>query len=233
MRRLLTTVLLFGAFQVMTPCSAFALWGVFERLSGPGSFSGPDLEFRLVCFGREQGAEQIALPGIESSCPTGDTGKKARASINLGFRLFKADADPQYAGNHEIRLTMLVPSFSWSVFGASEHWDFLDVGIGGGVYWFSSEGFSSFSGTVLEPAWFDFHVPPSVGYDRASRQLTWWGAVSQTPTVRIGWAFFPAGFEANAFNATGSAARRIPAEGVFGWSVFLNLEPLVRFAQHP
>ena len=223
-RRLFAILVLAGVFQAGMPRPVFAIWGGLDRLSGAGSWEGPQVDFRLACFfvPADSDSSRKIIPGIETSCPIDtDTGKKPAASISLGVRFFKADADPQYAGNAEIRLVTLVPSFSFSVFATKPKADFLDVGIGAGAYWFSSEGFTSLSGVIVEPMRLDLHVPPGLV------PLDWKGALAQAVMFRYGWVIFPDGFEADAFKGTGDKARRIPAEGLRAWSVFLNLAPLV------
>ena len=245
MRRIFVIVLFLGAFQVMAATPAFAIWGLLEKLSGPGKFDGLQLEFRLVCFGQKDApAASVPLPGIESGCPvtkdvnpktngknSGTSDKKPWGSINLGVRFFRAGGEPQFAANKEITLTTVVPSFSWSVFAAEPKADVLEVGVGGGIYWFSSEGFESFRGVILEPLRFDVHVARGWVKNQQNQQHEplWW-ALAQAVTFRIGWVVFPSGFDANAFNGTGPGARRIPAESVLATGVFLNLEPLVRRA---
>lgn len=162
MRRRLLTVMLVGLFQVAAPRPAHAIWGILERLSGPGAFDGLQLELRLMCFAPEEPNEgpRVAVVGFESGCALGTTGKKPPASINLSIRIFTADASPEYAGNKDIKLNTLVPAVSWSVFAAESKADFLEIGVGAWIYWFSSEGFESFHGVILKPLRFDLHVAP-------------------------------------------------------------------------
>jgi len=220
MRRLYVSVVLGVCLQAAFAEPAHAWFGWFDRLSGPGPFKGLQLEARLVCFGP---SVQFTSTVVESACPDPpeDTPAKRRASINLEFRsLHYTDESRQYAGGHEIGLTTIEPTFAWSVLSGSRKYDVVDVVTGGGMYWFSSEGFDSFHGLIVEPARFDLHAPWIV------RRHAWAALI---PVYRIGWAWFPAGFPADAFAATGTAAHRIEGGHTsFTQGLFVDLEPLVR-----
>ena len=157
-----------------------------------------------------------AVGVLWSACPSD---KLRRASIDLGLTVWRAGQNDQFAGNRSIALTTLVPSFSWSIFSDTRY-DVLDAGISGGVYWFTSPGFPSVSGVILEP-WFDIHAPSSWSASGWAKRL------AGVPTLRLGAVTFPGGFEPNVFNATGDKARRISAELIPTFSVFINLAPLV------
>ena len=149
--------------------------------------------------------------------------KIRRVSIDLGITDLRTD-DDRFAGGNRLRLTTMIPSVSWRVFDDTRY-DVVDVGMGGGGYWFSSEGFASFSGIVLQPWRIDLHAPSSWS-SKPHRSPKRWLAV---PTLRLGQLLFPAGFETNAFNAgPGTPAGRIPGELVFSKSIFMNVEPLIR-----
>jgi hypothetical protein len=160
-----------------------------------------------------------------ATCPDD---KIRRASIDLGVGVWRAKPEAQYANDKEITLTTLLPSFSWRVF-PNPKYDFLDAAIGAGVYWFSSPGFSSFSGVILEPGRLDFHAPSSWSGEPFCSPKRW----AALPTFRVGLLIFPGGFEKDAFAATGEKAVRLPAELTRSYSLFLNLEPLVRHWTKP
>jgi len=163
-----------------------------------------------------------------SACST-DT--KRRSSIELGMNFWYANASPNFANNEQIRLTTLMPEFSFRVF-TDPRFDVLDAGVGAGVYWFTSKGFDSVSGVVLEPGRLDFHAPtvwstPSAGggLPNLLRRL------AAVPTFRFAVIDFPAGFSPDAFAGTPPDHHvRIPGELVKSWSIFINLDPFVRKA---
>jgi hypothetical protein len=161
-----------------------------------------------------------AMGVIWAACPDE---KIRRASIDLGVGIWRAAGETGYAGGRAITLTTLVPSFSWRVF-SDPRYDFLDAAIGAGVYWFTSPGFTSFSGVILEPGRLDVHAPSSWSSKPFKNPKRW----AALPTFRVGLLVFPGGFERNVFAATGQKAVRIPAELTRAYSLFLNLEPLVR-----
>lgn len=220
MRRLCVTVLFGVLIQVVFAPPAHAWFGWFDRLSGPGPFKGLQLEAHLICFGPS--VQFTSATVIESACPTDpDSPSPRRASINVEFRsLHFTDESRQYANGHEIAFTTIEPTFSWSVLSGSRKFDVVDVVTGGGMYWFSSEGFESFRGLIVEPVRFDFHAPWIV------RKNIW---ASLIPVYRIGWAWFPSGFPSDAFGGTGEAARRISGgNSSVTQGLFVDLEPLVR-----
>jgi hypothetical protein len=146
-----------------------------------------------------------------------------RASVDLGVRRWTTNPDPQFAHNEVISLSTLVPSFSWRII-ADPRLDVLDAGMGGGVYWFSSPGFKSFSGVILEPWRFDVHSPSSWS-GKSWKDFRRWAAL---PVFRAGVVMFPGGFEAGDFEASGDQAHRISAELVPTYSFFVSLKPFVR-----
>ena len=155
--------------------------------------------------------------------------KIRRVSIDLGITYLRAD-DARFADGNRLKLITMIPSVSWRVFDDARY-DAVDVGIGGGMYWFSSVGFAPFNGVVLQPWRVDIHAPSSWSSkppgDRYGRR---WLALA---TLRLGHLAFPAGFEPNAFNpASGTPVGRIAGELVFSKSIFLNLEPLIPYGRH-
>ena len=219
--KILEILMLSLIVQAAAPVTAHAAWSWYwiDNWSGPGGFKGQQLEWRLVCVAKKSdGLETKFVPGIAGSGCLLEEGERRRASLDLKFGLFKANATPQYAGGKEIKLTVMEPSFSWHVWGP------FDAGIGAGVSWFSSEGFESFSRVTLEPLRLDFRP-----FQADDSQKDWW---RQVLVLRVGWVIIPRGFEANDFNATGTAARRIPSEGVFYKGIFLDSEPIIRRLLH-
>lgn len=146
--------------------------------------------------------------------------RERRTSLDIAVSFLHADGDPAFADSEEIRLTMLMPVFSFRVLH-DPRYDVLDAGVGGGVYWFTSKGFSSFSGLVLQPGYLDFH-PPTRWNSRNYVQRVL-GAFS----LRYGVIVFPAGFAADAFAGTGPHHVRIPGELIKTWGIFWTVDPYV------
>jgi hypothetical protein len=241
MRRVRSALILGVLFELMLPAPAHAWWDWLDSLSGPGKFKGVHLEARLVCFAEREPTPSNAANETQgdlidrnfsggftlSACPV-RPGEKRRASLDLGFRFLRFTDDAasnKFAGGNEIELGTFAPSFSWKVF-TNPRFDVVDAGVGGGVYWFSSQGpnpggFESFSGVILEPVRLDFHAPS------VWTRNNWWAAI---PNLRFGLMVFPAGFKANAFgpNLEGDKARPIGAEWLKNVGIFFDLEPIVR-----
>ena len=155
-----------------------------------------------------------------------------------GCRLLEcAEPAPGFANGQEIRLTTLMGEFSFRVF-TDPRFDVLDAGVGVGAYWFTSPGFDSFSGVVLQPGRLDFHAPTLWStYRLMDRSGMRKNAVTEilrrvaaVPTFRFSVMEFPSGFSPDAFAGTGGHHVQIPGELVKSWSVFLNFEPFLRKA---
>jgi hypothetical protein len=182
-----------------------------------------------------RGISSISSTGVFLSACSTDT--KRRSSIELDTNFWYADKAQGFAGQQQIRLTTLMPEFSFRVF-TDPRFDFLDAGIGAGVYWFTSTGFPSFSGVVLQPARLDFHAPtlwstyPSKSSSDRKRNATTevLRRIAAVPTFRFSVMEFPGGFAPDAFAGTGEHHVQIPGELIKSWSLFLNLEPFVRRA---
>ncbi len=180
-----------------------------------------------------RGISSISSTGVFLSACSTDT--KRRSSIELDADFWRAAPAPGFAGGQEIQLTTLMGEFSFRVF-TDPRFDVVDAGVGAGAYWFTSTGFNSFSGVVLQPARFDFHAPTlwstyrlmdrsgatRNGLAEALRRL------AAVPTFRFSLMEFPSGFSPDAFAGTGSHHVQIPGELVKSWSLFLNFEPFIR-----
>lgn len=146
--------------------------------------------------------------------------KTRRWAFEFGATFGQANSNPDYAGDHSIRLVTLMPSISYRVF-SDPRFDVVDVGAGAGAYWFSSRGFDTFNGWVVQPVRVDLHAPTrwvnSGAFERLAAMLT----------LRLGFIVFPAGFDANDFAATGDKAVPIGAEWIPTATVFVNLQPLL------
>jgi hypothetical protein len=232
-------------FPILDPSKVAEASGTIRRefttfraaMSAPppaGTASPIDEFFRVVnpqvqpLIAREvRGISSISSTGIFlSAC---STDKKRRSSIELGASFLYADGNSSFANGQQIRLTTLMPEFSLRVF-TDPRFDFLDAGLGAGIYWFTSKGFNSFSGVVLQPGRLDFHAPTlwsTYPLDGGSHILR---RIAAAPTFRFGLTMFPAGFSADAFAGVRDKRVRIPGELIPSWSLFINLEPFVRKA---
>lgn len=171
-----------------------------------------------------RGIAAISWTGVFLSACSTDT--QRRSSVELDANFWYADGSKDFASGEEIRLTTLMPMFSFRVF-TDPRFDFLDAGIGAGVYWLTSRGFESFSGVVLQPGRFDFHAPTL--WSTYPWKGNHWRRMAAIPTFRFAVMTFPAGFAPNAFGV-GDRHERIRAELIKQWSVFFNLAPFVRRA---
>jgi hypothetical protein len=153
--------------------------------------------------------------------------KYRRLSIDVGWSTWDTDPDPGYAGGARINLDMFMPLVSWRVF-AGTNIDFVELSAGGGVYWFSSAGFKSIRGVVLQPARLTFRAPSS--WSGASKDEPNWllKRLATIPVYGIGVTMFPAGFEPDAFAGGGENAVRIPRELLRTQYLFVNVEPFLR-----
>jgi hypothetical protein len=228
--RTVRVLLCVGVCQALAPARAHAWWEAIEKMSGPGRFYGWSLEARLVCFAtpidpaQPADAEQagimarvpLPLESIFASCRLREN-EIRRAAIDLNARFVWADDNEEFAVGQRISLTTFAPSISWNVIPSAK-WDIVDVGLAGGVYWFSSEAFRSLNGTFFEPLRFDFHAPT-----RLKKEKDWAVFI---PRVRVGWLVFPAGFEPDAFAP--AVPQRISRDWVRNIALFIDLESLLR-----
>lgn len=150
--------------------------------------------------------------------------KNRRVGLDVGMHVLRNGGQVEYADGAPIELTTLMSSVSWRLF-ANSNADFVEVSTGGGVYWFTSRGFPSKTGVVLEPVRLTIRAPSS------------WSAapplhikrLAAVPSFGIGWTMFPAGFEPDDFNATGEKAVRLTREFIPTIYVLVNVQPLLQF----
>lgn len=288
--------------QVVTPAPAYAWWGKLEKLSGPSGLSGPQFDFRVVCFGekpveiadaesRATGARRltqneratgkpnwaavadqwretahawaVVLGEPRSADQTGTDEQRAerwqreaerlegrvrarlmatssvgvlwslcrpdkerRLALDVNWGVWGNEGEADYAGGAPVELQTLMTSVSWRLL-ADSNWDFVEVSAGAGVYWFSSTGFPSKNGVVLQPGRVTFRAPSSW----SGKKLKDWRRWAAIPVYGIGITVFPAGFEATDFAGTGDKAVRIPSELLTTQYFFLNVEPFLRMAR--
>jgi len=149
--------------------------------------------------------------------------KKRRLALDIGWNTWESDQDPNYAGGAPINLDTLMASISWRALQGTD-FDFVELSAGGGMYWFTSTGFKSLKGVVLQPARFTLRAPSSWS-GKSVKDIRRWAAV---PVYAIGITTFPAGFEPNDFAGVGERAVRIPRELLFTQYFFFNVEPFLR-----
>ena len=151
-----------------------------------------------------------------SLCSTSAT---RRFSVEVGVMNLNAAADPRFATFQPVKLITLMPSITYRLF-KDPSYDVVDVGAGAGVYWFSSPGFSTFSGLLLQPARVDLHAPTdwvNAGGLKSGISLF---------TLRFGVLGFPSGIDAGAFGP-GTKAIGGP-DFTKTVSIFVDAEALLR-----
>jgi hypothetical protein len=146
-----------------------------------------------------------------------------RLALDVAGDFWQANSRTDFANDHSIRLITILPGLSFRVL-RNPRWDFLDAGAGAGRYWFSSRGFDTFGGWVVQAGRLDVRGPSRWANAGGLKQL------AAFVTFRAGLTVFVHGFAADVFQATGDAARRIPTEAKFTKSIYINLTPLLR---HP
>jgi hypothetical protein len=98
--------------------------------------------------------------------------------------------------------------------------DFLDGQAGVGLYQFSSDGFKSFGGLILEPIRFDLHSPGRLLDGKPSVVKRLILSISYSAGVML----FPGGFASSRFSAVGGLARDISGgEAIFEQGVVINV----------
>jgi hypothetical protein len=125
-----------------------------------------------------------------------------------------------YAGGKAIHLRVFMPKVTWAMSG---HYDFLDGQAGIGIYQFSSAGFTSFSGLVVEPVRFDLHAPA-----KWSDGKDFWERLPLSISYSAGVMLFPGGFSSGRFNAVSGLARDISGgEAIFEQGIVINVGRLL------
>jgi hypothetical protein len=172
----------------------------------------------------DRGTAAVHGAGAFLSTCSNDTMR--RASVEFMTSFLHADGSPLFAGGERIYLTTLVPEFTFRLF-SDPRWDFVDAGAGAGMYWFSSPGFESFSGVILEPAFLNFRAPSVWNSYPLNSPGNLFRRLSASLTFRTGYTTFPAGFAPSAFAGVGVKNVRIPSELVPSWSLYFNIQPFV------
>ncbi len=150
-----------------------------------------------------------------------------RFAFEAGLTSGQANSTPDYANDHTIRLVTLMGSISFRLFKDPRK-DVVDLGAGVGSYWFSSAGLAdNVHGLILQQR-FDLHGPTRWINASGFRML------AALLTLRAGVDWFPSGFDAHAFAATGGKAQEISGgHPVPTFTVFVNVEPFLRHRKLP
>lgn len=153
-------VVLAAALVAMTPQSADAgLLSWLSRLSGPGPFWGLDAEICMKTFTAEREGtkppdfhtESVGGGALRLSCPGAKLDKRHVSwHLNVGAALaWKNPLD--YSGvdvtdrSKRVWLLKLGTSFDFTVAPS------VDVGVGGGIFYFGGERFDGFTRPYIEP----------------------------------------------------------------------------------
>ena len=221
---------------VAAPTPAEAWWDYIEQFSGPGPSWGLDIETRLICFptGDDEAATKPPEKGVEAQTAVGfilpiclnrrgaQSSQRRVASIDLGVLFAWAKKDQRFAGGERVRFLRIAPALSLNLI-SNPRFDFVEYGIGGGWYRFSSEGFSSFSGGYVEPLRLDFHLPT----EWRQREGPMLEKIARRLLIRYSGLVFPGGFEPNAFAPTPDARKQTTTEWVNSYALLLDLEGLI------
>jgi hypothetical protein len=146
--------------------------------------------------------------------------KRRRVALEFGATIWNADGSPDFAHNYNIRLITLMPSLSFRVLRDPRH-DFVDGGFSAGLYRFSSGGFNTFTGKVLEP-YLDLHGPTAwvnVGCYKELLALL---------TLRVGAIGFPGGFDTGPQFGAATTTHISGNHWTPTLTLFYNVPPLVR-----
>jgi hypothetical protein len=143
-----------------------------------------------------------------------------RFSVDVGIDFWKADSNPIWADDYTIRLITFVPGMSFRPI-TDERFDFVDLAMAGGIYRFSSRGFDTFTGPILQPR-FDVHGPTAWINRGGVRQ------VLALFTGRVGVTNFPGGISAEAFGNPDSTRSVSSKEWTPTAAIFFNLTPFLR-----
>jgi hypothetical protein len=231
---LCTLLLSLGA----APADAQILRWIYE-LSGPGPFKGFELERRLLCLtetdadaspgdvppGRERAARALEIlgPGCFADPVRGN--QRRRASFNLAVGILEGPNNLTYAHTarpSDVKLTTLEPSFWWRPVDA------VEVGTGGGIFWFSGREFRTFQRGFFEPLRVDVRPLALVGDLAGAGHAPW----SEILSVRAGVIVLPQAFRAEDFGAV-PGSFHASREVLPTFSVFVDFDPLAMQLRRP
>jgi hypothetical protein len=178
MRRPFVILVLLACFEFLAPTPAHAqFWRWIDELSGPGSFDGVSLPWRLVCIGGEPARATISTVGrvgygaaaLGGSGCLLQPGAVPRASVNLESTWAWARRnDLNYASDVDtsVHLAIIEPTFSVHLAPNLDN-DWVKLDIGAGVFLLSGPAFNSFSRAFMEPIRAEFRPLAKVPYLKA------------------------------------------------------------------
>jgi len=195
--RTLKAAIFVVAFVLLIPARAHAWWDWLDQLSGPGPFSGWDLQYRVFCFEDTDGPD-IKLRNVpDSGRPLArfagvgcvfDQDKNPLASLNITvgqFYTVKNDIQPDKTRDR-VTMTRFEPSIGVFV----DRKKIVEVQTGVGVLVVHGPAFKTFERFYWKPI--QLNITPGAAHD--ARGLTF----------GIGVFIIPAGFDASNLGATGT-----------------------------
>jgi hypothetical protein len=164
----------------------------------------------------------VAATGMFWSACSDEKDRRVSIELNVNdWHSFDNENNAKFSGGESIRFVTVMPSVTWRMF-ANQKADVIDLGIAAGYYAFSSKGFKSVDGFIIEPLRIDLHAPSSwAAYKRTDPKR-----LASMVTFRFGLMTIPGGFAADAF-ARGSHVGPIEAEMVPTVGLFFNLNSLL------
>jgi hypothetical protein len=155
MRTLIRTALLSVVLVAGFPSDALAVLGWLEKLSGPGPFTGVQVNIPFACYGKEDEGERKEIHA-DYDCDSAVDRHPLVIAIEIG-RLTSAENGLTYANldprdRPDVNAVMLIPNVSIPL-KLGTRGRLVDVGAGVGVLFFSDDRqfFKSFWKPALQP----------------------------------------------------------------------------------
>jgi len=181
-----------------------------------------DKVMRLAIESRAGQMVTIGATGMFWSACSDEKERRISIEFNVNdWHSFDNENNAKFSGGTSIRFVTVMPSVTWRMF-ANQKADIVDIGVAAGYYAFSSKGFNTVGGFIVEPLRIDLHAPSSwASYPRTDAKR-----LASMFTFRAGLMTIPGGFASNAF-ARGSHVGPIKAEIVPTVGFFVNLNSLL------
>ena len=211
---------------------AAAAWArteeILRQASIPSLRHSPGIGLWASCYDRpiRSRNQQYTLPGTSITEIQRYEDRHPTFSLNLNYRYYttggflgldRLEGSEQYANGKDIHLHVFEVQPTWPVSGSL---DVLDASVGLGLYVFTSDGFETFHGTILEPVRLDFHFPARL-LDQKDVPLL---RILTSLSLRAGYVMFPTGIPAAKFNPTRRVAHDIPRDELtFGWGIVVDV----------
>jgi hypothetical protein len=193
---------------------------------------GGGVDYRTLAQAAEEQAIRLGLRAQVPLMATSSAGvawsfcrpdRERRFGVDLGWNHWEAGGQPAYASNEDILLDTFMASFSWRLLSGTK-WDFLEASAGAGVFGFTSAGFPTERGLVIQPLRLTLRAPSSWSIKKPSDWRRW----AAIPVYGRGFTLFPSGFDSTDFAGIDDTATAIPTELITTQYVFFNLQPLTR-----